>query len=85
MDWAIFLQFNLIMFSLQAVFHQLLNNKTRTKMMYQSIPYHAPGVGMNLISNALLQAATNSTKYSISTSNYPLPSDKRVILILQNI
>ena len=44
--------------------------------MYQSIPFHAPGVGMNLVSNAILQEETGSQDYLISTYNYPLPYDQ---------
>ena len=47
-----------------------------TKMMYQSIPFHSPGVGMNLISNAILQEETGSEDYLISTYNYPFPVDQ---------
>ncbi|XP_018027772.1 phospholipid-transporting ATPase ABCA1 [Hyalella azteca] len=53
------------------------DKKVHTRMLYQSIPYHAPGVGINLISNAILQGATNSSDHTITTSNYPLPLDER--------
>ncbi|XP_050726962.1 phospholipid-transporting ATPase ABCA3-like [Eriocheir sinensis] len=47
------------------------------KVWAQTIPYHAVGIGTTLVTNALLRHATNSTgyKYSITTSNYPLPTN----------
>ena len=49
-------------------------------MMYQSIPYHAPGVGVNIVNNAVLDYVTRNIggNFSISTANYPLPYDQRV-------
>lgn len=49
-----------------------------TRMLYQSIPFHAPGIGTNLISNALLTCAAGNDTYSIATNNYPLPYDQSV-------
>ncbi|XP_045131522.1 phospholipid-transporting ATPase ABCA3-like [Portunus trituberculatus] len=39
----------------------------------QTIPFHTVGIGINLVSNALLRYATNSTNNTITTDNYPLP------------
>ncbi|KAK4327949.1 hypothetical protein Pmani_001610 [Petrolisthes manimaculis] len=57
---------------------EFLNNGSTTAMLmsYQSIPYHPPGIGTSLITNALLRYATNSSSYSISTTNRPLPPDQ---------
>nr|XP_053628635.1 phospholipid-transporting ATPase ABCA3-like [Cherax quadricarinatus] len=52
------------------------NEVTGLRMLYQSIPYHTPGVSTSLVTNALLRAATNSTEHSITTSNRPLPPNR---------
>lgn len=59
---------------------EFLNNGSMTALLmsYQSIPYHSPGIGTSLITNALLRYATNSSLYSISTTNRPLPPDQTV-------
>jgi len=49
-------------------------------MLYQSIPYHSPGVGVNILSNALLSYHTDRLRhnYKITTGNFPLTHDPRV-------
>ncbi|MPC11276.1 ATP-binding cassette sub-family A member 17 [Portunus trituberculatus] len=44
-----------------------------TQVWSQTIPFHTVGIGINLVSNALLRYATNSTNNTITTDNYPLP------------
>ena len=48
-------------------------------MLYQSVPFHCPGVGMDLINNALVRHATDGNQ-SITSNNYPLPPDNTVSL-----
>lgn len=49
---------------------------TNMKTMYQSVPYHAPGVSTTMVTNALLSFATNSSNHSITTVNRPLPPNR---------
>lgn len=51
------------------------------KTMYQSVPYHAPGVSTTMVTNALLSFATNSSNHSITTVNRPLPPNRTVSLV----
>ena len=52
-------------------------SKNEINMMYQSTPYHAAPIGINLVDNAILKYFTNES-YSIETYNYPLPQDPKV-------
>ncbi|KAK4327951.1 hypothetical protein Pmani_001612 [Petrolisthes manimaculis] len=55
-----------------------LNNEATTKMrvLGQTVPFHTMGIGTSLVTNALLQYATNTTTHTISTTNRPLPPDR---------
>lgn len=58
-----------------AVFSRISQETIAMKAMYQSVPYHTPGVSMSLVTNALLAYATNSSS-SITTYNRPLPPNR---------
>nr|XP_045609701.1 phospholipid-transporting ATPase ABCA3-like isoform X2 [Procambarus clarkii] len=53
-----------------------VGTSTALRVLYQSVPYHTPGVSASLVTNALLRFATNSTRHSITTSNRPLPPNR---------
>ncbi|XP_063592166.1 phospholipid-transporting ATPase ABCA3-like [Penaeus indicus] len=54
----------------------ILGLTTNMKSLYQSVPYHAPGVSTTMVTNALLRFATNSSNHSITTVNRPLPPNR---------
>ncbi|XP_063859615.1 phospholipid-transporting ATPase ABCA3-like isoform X2 [Scylla paramamosain] len=59
-------------YTFSASFLDTIDNTT-LQVWSQTIPFHTVGIGTNLVSNALLRYATNSTNYTITTDNYPLP------------
>lgn len=48
-------------------------NKTRLTGHFNNQPYHVAPLALSLITNTLLQYVTNSSNYSITTVNHPMP------------
>ncbi|CAL4102208.1 unnamed protein product, partial [Meganyctiphanes norvegica] len=53
------------------------NSTYISRYLYQSVPYHCPGVSVNIMNNAILRTVVGNDTFTIQTNNRPLPDDQR--------